>query len=397
VNVLFLSWWFPYPPNNGSRMRIYNLLRRLSRNHTVTLLTFSDDPTADAAGVPLLREFCPDVQVVPRIPFTPGRWQALRGFLSLWPRFFVESYSREMVDLVEHRAGAHDVVVASEVWMVRYALAAGNLPKVLEEMEVAHFSEGRGLRQDLFWQLRYGPMWWKFRRLVRRLAHQFDAITVVSDQEVRLLEEITPTHNLLTVVPNGVDLPLYDGDFGQPAPDALIFPGALTFYANYGAMDYFLREIYPLIRARRPQTALRITGKTDGVDMAALPACDGVMFTGYLDDIRPAVAQSWACVVPLKVGGGTRLKILESLALGTPVVSTSKGAEGLDVTTGEDILIADQPEDFADAVLCLLGDPALRAKLAANGRRLVEDRYSWDTCARELEHVLYQVLERAAG
>jgi glycosyltransferase involved in cell wall biosynthesis len=102
-------------------------------------------------------------------------------------------------------------------------------------------------------------------------------------------------------------------------------------------------------------------------------------------------------VVPLRIGGGTRLKILEAMALGTPVVSTTKGAEGLDVTSGENILIADEPAEFADAVLCLLGDEPLRQKLAANGRRLVEGRYSWETCAQKLEQLLYQVVEQRKG
>jgi glycosyltransferase involved in cell wall biosynthesis len=391
VNVLFLSWWFPYPPDNGSRMRIYNLLRQLSRNHAITLFTFSDDPETDSVHLPVLREFCADVQVVRRIPFTPGRWQALLGFRSLWPRFFVESYSQDMANLVAQRADAHDIVIASQVWMSRYALAASGRPRILEELEVAHFYGVRAWKQGLFWQLRCRPIWWKFRRLIRRLARQFDAITLVSDQEARLLEEIAPVHNRLMVVPNAVDLLLYHGDFGRPAPDTLIFPGALTFDANYDAMAYFLGEIYPRVKAHRPQTVLRITGKTDGVDLSALPAGDGVIFTGYLDDIRPTVAQSWACVVPLKVGGGTRLKILEAMALRTPVVATSKGAEGLDVTPGEDILIADEPRAFADAVLRLLTDQALRAGLAANGRRLVETRYSWEMCAQELERLLHQM------
>ena len=125
-----------------------------------------------------------------------------------------------------------------------------------------------------------------------------------------------------------------------------------------------------------------------------MPLGNGAELTGYLNDIRPAVAQSWACVVPLRVGGGTRLKILEAMALGTPVVSTSKGAEGLAVTHGENILIADDPGDFAQAVVCLLGDESLRAKLSANGRRLVEERYSWKTCAHRLEQLLYQVIEQ---
>jgi len=126
-----------------------------------------------------------------------------------------------------------------------------------------------------------------------------------------------------------------------------------------------------------------------------LPLGSGAELTGYLDDIRPAVAQSWACVVPLRVGGGTRLKILEAMALGTPVISTSKGAEGLDVTHEENVLIADSPNDFAQAVLRVLEDKTLRTKLSANGRRLVEERYSWKMCASQLEQLLHQVVEKA--
>jgi glycosyltransferase involved in cell wall biosynthesis len=128
------------------------------------------------------------------------------------------------------------------------------------------------------------------------------------------------------------------------------------------------------------------------VQLEELPKHPGVHLTGYLEDIRPAIAQSWASVVPLRQGGGSRLKILEAMALGTPVVSTTKGAEGIESICGEDILVADEPEAFADAVLRLLGDPVLRAQLAANGRQLVAARYSWQMCAEKLEQVLDRVI-----
>jgi glycosyltransferase involved in cell wall biosynthesis len=196
------------------------------------------------------------------------------------------------------------------------------------------------------------------------------------------------------VVPNGIDLDFYSGHFGTPESGSLIFPGALTYQANFDAMDFFLRRVFPSVKAKCPEVTLRITGRTDEVPVERLPLSERVTLTGYLDDIRPYVTQSWACVVPLRVGGGTRLKVLEAMALGTPVVSTSKGAEGLEVTHGEDILIADTPAEFADAVLRLLDDGALRAKLATNGRRLVEKYYSWETCARKLEQLLYQVVQQ---
>jgi glycosyltransferase involved in cell wall biosynthesis len=197
----------------------------------------------------------------------------------------------------------------------------------------------------------------------------------------------------MMVVPNGVDLDRYRGDFGAPEPSTLVFPGALTYSANFDAVEFFLHKIFPLVKAVRPETILRVTGKTDGVPVDRLPLDEGVILTGYLDDVRPTVARSRVCVTPLLSGGGTRLKILEAMALGTPVVSTRKGAEGLDVTSGEDILIADGPNEFADAILRLLGDETLRARLVANGRKLVQERYGWNRIGRKLNCFLRQVVE----
>jgi glycosyltransferase involved in cell wall biosynthesis len=154
---------------------------------------------------------------------------------------------------------------------------------------------------------------------------------------------------------------------------------------------YFLSEIFPLVRARVPQTRLRVTGRTQGVDLARLPL-DGVELTGYVDDVRPVVAGSMAAVTPLRLGGGTRLKILEAMALGVPVVSTPKGVEGLDVQPGEHLLLGRTPAEFAEAVVRVLQDPALRQALAAQAVTHVRQRYDWekigDDFCRSVECVL---------
>jgi glycosyltransferase involved in cell wall biosynthesis len=157
----------------------------------------------------------------------------------------------------------------------------------------------------------------------------------------------------------------------------LIFTGALTYNANYDALAYFLAEIFPLIRRQAPDTRLRVTGSTQGVDLDSLPLDGQVELTGYLADIRPAVAGSWACVVPLRLGGGTRLKILEAMSLGAPVISTAKGAEGLEVENGVHLLIAETPAEFAGHVVRLLRSPSLRQELAGNAARLVAEKYEW--------------------
>jgi len=216
--------------------------------------------------------------------------------------------------------------------------------------------------------------------------------TVVSATEEHLAKQIAPPGMPLVVVPNGVDTAELAGDFGSPEPNTLIYPGALSYDANHDAMAYFLSAVLPLIRRERPDVRLRVTGRATPSQIATLPNTEGVEFTGYLDDVRPAVARAWAEVVPLRKGGGTRLKVLEALALGTPVISTSKGVEGLVLQPGRDVLVADTPADFAAQTLRLLRSPALRADMAAHGRRTVAS-YDWSRSVDKL----CALIERTVG
>jgi glycosyltransferase involved in cell wall biosynthesis len=301
-----------------------------------------------------------------------------------------------MQRLVEQAGKEQDfsVVIASQITTAPYAVTLKGVPRIFEEVELATLREKYTGQSHVGRRLRYGLMWWKARRFTTHLLHQFHGCTVVSQQEQANVLSIAPNCRHVRVVPNGVDLNWYKGDFGAPEPDTLVFPGALTYSANFDAMVFFLHQVFPLIKARRPEVILRITGRTNGMPVDRLLSDKSVILTGYLDDVRPTVAQSWACVVPLHIGGGTRLKILEAMALGTPVVSTSKGAEGLEVTHGENILLADTPAEFADAVLRLLEDDrALRARLATNGRRLVESQYGWEGIGEKLDQLLREVVK----
>lgn len=397
MRILFLSSWFPYPPDNGARIRVWNLLKQLSRRHEITLLAFAQEEAQPRLEP--LKPYCREVQTVLQRPFRPHRLRALMGFFLFHPRALTDTYSLPMQNLVQQTLAQNqfDIVVASEIGIglgtVPYVWKVDSIPRVLEDLELSmirgQIAAERGWRR-----LRHSLTWWKLRRFSAQLLRDLDGCTVASEQERDLVLGIVPGYHSLAVVPNGIDLDFYAGNFGMPEPRSLIFPGALTYQANFDAMDFFLRQVFPVVKAKCPEVTLRITGHTDGVSVARLPLREGVTFTGYLDDIRPCIARSWACVVPLRQGGGTRLKVLEAMALGTPVISTSKGAEGLAATPGEDILIADEPTEFADAVLCLLSNPALRAKLAANGRRLVYERYGWDRIGERLDQFLHQVVRK---
>ena len=181
----------------------------------------------------------------------------------------------------------------------------------------------------------------------------------------------------MEVVPNGVDSTYNCPDLDAPLPNTLVYNGSLAYGANYDAVRWFLAEAYPRLKAHVPDVTLAVTGSIKGVDLAGLALDDTVRLTGYVDDVRIPVSQATVCIVPIRQGGGTRLKILEAMALGTPVVATSKGAEGLDVVDGEHLLLADAPELFSVRTAELLSNPDLRHRLAANARRLVEAHYDW--------------------
>ncbi len=396
MRILFLSRWFPYPPTNGSKLRIFNLLKQLSQRHNVGLVTFAESTdSVNTETIDALRRYCTSVRVLPYRRFRPTSTRALLGLFAAAPRYLVDTYSNEMRSAVaaEVHKQKPKLVIASQLAMVPYAVELEVGPAVLEELELSMFRPAQGRRGLALRRLRSLLTWLKLSAYLRRTLPRFAACTVASEQERAHLLAVAPWYTAVDVVPNAVDIPHYTGDFGSPCPSTMIFSGALTYDANYDAIRYFLNEIQPAIRQAVPDCLLRITGSLTGVDLASLPRGDGVCFTGYVDDIRPVVAQSWVSVVPLRLGGGTRLKILEALALGTPVVSSSKGAEGLDVTDGEDILIANEPQDFAAKVITLLRSPALRQRLAANGRRLVEARYDW----RVVGERLCAVVQRAAA
>lgn len=394
MKVLFLSRWFPYPPDNGSKIRVFNLIRRLSSNHEIHLVSFASEVVSEERTA-AVRRYCRDVDVALYRPFQPDRLRARLGFISRLPRSVIDTHNVEMQRLVERvgRRRSFDMIIASEIDMAPYALTLPGTPKVLEELELTKIHARFVAERHPLRKLRSGLTWWKLSRYIAGLLRAFDGCTVVSGRERELALRVSPGCCPVAVVPNGVDVGCYAVDFGPPEADTLVYSGALTYSVNFDAVDFFLREVFPLIQAKRPNVRLSVTGKFEGVPIDRLPANDGLILTGYLDDVRPTIAQSWACVVPLRVGGGTRLKILEALALGTPVVSTSRGAEGLEVTPGEDLLIADEPAEFADATLRLLEDPALRAELAASGRRLVRGRYDWDQIGEELDRFLHHVAE----
>lgn len=373
--ILFLSRWFPFPPDNGSKIRINNLLQGLASKHEITLLSFADQPSTNL-DLATARTICGDVHVVPWKPYNPQNVRARFGFLSLTPRSILDTWSSEMEQRIRQILSAkkYDLIIASQLGAADYAPAFGGLPALFEEPEVGLLYEQFANAKSVRNRIRHGLTWAKHRRYVAGLLRYFRACTVVSEPERQLLQRCAPERGSIEVIPNCIHLNDYRDVCAQVQPNTLVFAGSFRYFANHDAMTWFLRHVYPRIQAQVPAVRLTITG--DHANLP-LPPAENVTLTGFVPDVRPMIASSWASLAPIWQGGGTRLKILEAMALRTPVVATSKGAEGIDVKHDEHLLIADSPEDFSQQVVRLIQEPPLRQRLADNAYNLVRDKYDW--------------------
>jgi glycosyltransferase involved in cell wall biosynthesis len=396
MRILFLSRWFPHPPDNGAKIRVYYLLKGLAEHHSIDLISFTETAPSPKS-FQALHEFLKEVVAVPYKPFQPTQTRAIVGFFSEKPRSILDTYNSTFARAVSDAAlrQAYDLVIASQIDMVLYARLVPTARKMLEELEISkifttYMEEGHPLRK-----LRHGLTWWKLSRFVDQLLENYDGCTVVSELERKAVLRCSPQADHIAVIPNGVDTSYYQvTNEADIEPDSMIFTGSVSYSVNYEALEYFAEQIFPIILTKCPNTRLYVTGDTGQAPINRLKLRDRIIFTGYLSDIRPALRKACVNIVPLLLGGGTRLKILEGWAAGTPIVSTSRGAEGLNYVAGRDLLIADDPRGFASSVLRLLADPALRADLRANGRALVEKAYDWHPIVGSLEEFLTNINPR---
>ncbi|GAB4110591.1 MAG: glycosyltransferase family 4 protein [Roseiflexaceae bacterium] len=396
MRILFLSRWYPFPADNGSKIRVFNLIKSLARHHEIHLISFVTD-AIQPEHIMAMHQYCASVETFPFHEFQPNRSSALMRLLSPRPRYVDETFSKELYQatVAAGQREQFDLVLASQTGMAPYALAVPHVPKVLEEAELSVYRDQYLKERHPVRRLRKWLMWEKCRRYFAYLLKRYHGATVVSEPELIPIQETLPGFAPVALVANGADIERFTGNFGQPQPNTIVYTGALTYYVNFDAMQFFLREVFPLVQQAIPEVTIKIAGRLEGVAVDQLPSNPGVIYTGHQSDIRPLIAQSWVSVVPERIGGGTRIKVPESMALGTPVVATTRGATGLLVRDGHDILVADQPRQMADAIIRLLRDPQLREQISRNGRRTVEQHYDWRIIGDQLDDVLATIVQQS--
>lgn len=401
MKILMLAPYPPYPTRGGGALRIYHLARGLAARHELTLLSFAPDAAAVAALAPM-RAFC-RVATVLGPPRRGLAGRALTTLASPLPDMALRNRSRPFAEALSRLLAAErfDIVQAESIELAGYALLARGLaPRLaLDQFNAEYLLQRRAALTDLRRGLGLRPralvgglyslaQWRKLARYEARLLRELDLVTVVSEEDRAALARLAPAAAArLAVVPNGVDTArvrpgAVRGDMGAAT---MIFTGTLDFRPNLDALRWFVGEVLPLVRARRPAARLLIVGRAAGPAALAL-AGEAVEVVGEVPDVAPYIDGSAVYVVPMRIGGGSRLKLLEALAMEAPVVSTPMGAEGIaGLRDGEQLLLAATPRAFADAALRLMADPALGRRLGAAGRAHVAAHYDWSAIIPRLE------------
>ena len=401
MRILWVKIGGLWPLNMGGRLRSFHAISELAKRHRVTVLT-THGPADDPDGLAAHLEGCERVVSVPyAIPKagTPRFAAALlRSWLSPYP---VDLWKCRVPTLrskvKEALAAGVDVCVADFLVAGANVPLGGPTPTILFEHNVEymiwkrlHAVEARGWRRALL-----ASEWRRMRRYEARACRQARLTIAVSEADRALLATNAPGADI-RAIPTGVDASYFHPNGTVEKPAQLVFTGSMDWYPNEDAIVHFMDAILPRLRQRVPGLTIAVVGRNPSERLKTAGASRGVQITGTVADVRPYVAEAAVYIVPLRVGGGTRLKIFEALAMGKAVVSTSVGAEGLPLTPGEHFLQADSPEDFAEAVLSLLEDAPRRRALGEAGRHLVEARYSWKQIGREFERLCEEVASRHA-
>ena len=398
--ILILTPQCPYPPHQGTTMRNYNLIAGLARHHDVHLLSFGD---RDKSRRTPLDHLCQSVRVVPAPQRTMQ--QRLRGLaLTRLPDMaqrlasaeFRETLESTLVKVDPHVVEVEGIELAQYLFQVAEARGSSERPLlVFDDHNAEYVLQHRAFQTDRGKPSRWVAaayslvQWRRLRGYELRACRAADCVVAVSETDAAALLDLDP-HLSPVVVPNGVDMEFYTApvkplDVEGPAPNDVVFTAKMDFRPNVDAVLWFADEVLPLVHEQEPDVRFWAVGKDPHPRLDRLAVNPAVVLTGWVEDVRPYIAAAGVYVVPLRIGGGTRLKVPEAMAMGKAIVSSSLGCEGFDLEPGRELVIADAPSEFAAAVVALLRDPDRRASLGNAARHLAATRYDWRIIVPGLE------------
>lgn len=389
LRILIVSPQFPFPTTSGFTMRVYQLARQLATRHDVTLVAATE--ADDAPSVAALGRLFPVTAVRrERCIGAVRRTGQLRSLVSSRPFACMQIHTPQMQDAISRVCAdtAFDLIQLESSMLCAYDFPAG-VPIVLDEHNIEYellqrMSDGeRSLSRRLFSGLEYR----RLRPFEERCWRAAAGCVVTSDREAPVITAAAPD-TPTAIVPNGVDLEYFAPSNAPITPRTVVFNATLTYRPNLDAALHLVQDIWPLVQARCPEAQLTIVGQASEAEIRRFSR-PGVVLTGSVPDVRPYLRQAAVVAVPVRMGGGTRLKVVEALAMGKAMVSTTLGSEGVDVRDQEHLLVGDGAPDFAARILELFDRPDVGDALGRAGRRRIEESYSWELAVDRLQ-LLYE-------
>ena len=387
-----------YPANTGGRIRTSRLFERLARTHEITWLCLRR-PDETAAQIEAMRACCAQIETFPfheTQKFTLPFYRELAANLATPVPYVVQKYQQPALrarlgELL--RSQAFDLLLCDFLQPSLNLIDLPFAPRVMFAHNVEsvifqrHYQERRlGLGKAYLYL-----QWRKLLAYEARAAHWFDHNIMVSANDVATMDRLYQAKNC-SAIPTGVDADYYQPGVQEAPGHEIVFTGSMDWLPNVDGITWFAAEVLPLLRRELPVKVWLVGRQPSPAVLSLAARHPEIEVTGTVDDVRPFIARSRVYIVPLRIGGGTRMKIFEAMAMGKPVVSTRVGAEGLPVVDGQHLALADDPADFAGRVLALLRDPDRRRALGAAGRKLVAENFSWDEVARRFSAICARVV-----
>jgi sugar transferase (PEP-CTERM/EpsH1 system associated) len=397
MRILWVKAGGLVPPDTGGKIRSYNILRELARKHSVTLFSFyaahEHDQHPSLSGV-FDKVVCVSLAM-------PAPKSCKEFFDYLRYAFSLDSYSamkfcRAPVEpalralLSEKKV---DVIVCDFLFAAPAIPWDFPCPKVLfaHNVEAMIWRRHYEVARNPLWKALAWREWKTMERAERAYLKKADHVLAVSETDARIFSEFLESSKI-TVIPTGVDTEFFQPRPGEDVPNSLVLTGSMDWLPNEDGIFYFAEQILPRIRQQVPEVRLWVVGRKPSPRLQELSRRQHhITITGWVEDVRPYLARGTVCIVPLRIGGGTRLKIFEAMAMEKAVISTPIGAEGLPVQNRENVLIADGEKDFSRACIELLGNSALRNQIGSAARRLVCAKYGWPKIADAFTEVLQHV------
>ncbi|MFA5904037.1 MAG: TIGR03087 family PEP-CTERM/XrtA system glycosyltransferase [Desulfobacula sp.] len=413
MKILYLAHRIPYPPNKGDKIRTFNEIKYLSESHEIHLLTLADNP-GDMKYQDHLKKYCKQVQVI-ALNTRIAKLKSMMALVKKTSFSVVYFYSKQFQKILDDWLSTHryDAVICFSSPMAEYLFRSpaadrfftplssenpANAPVLimdycdLDSQKWCQYAKNSRFPLNLIYRMENLRLFEYEKQINRRFHHS----VFVSETEVALFRDLYPDARNLTSVPNGVDQDFFSSSErvtpvrlrekeNQPV---LVFTGAMDYYANIDGVTWFCHEIFPLIKKECPDALFYIVGSNPATAVKDLETIQGVRVTGFVEDIRPYYQYADICVIPLRIAAGVQNKILEAMAMGKPVVTTSRAFDGINGRSPEHAMVGDSPEQFSNAVLSLLKDEDKRTGLGKNANHFVRQAYDWKINMKRLENLI---------